>query len=134
MELPVQITFHELAHSEALSRLINEEAAKLDRYFDRIVSCRVLVEREQRHVRGGAPYRVRIDIGVSGDEITVDASPSLTPEPSDDEATVRRKSLEIHAMYRDPALAVRSAFRRARRRLQDHARRMKGSHARSSIR
>lgn len=134
MEFPVQIAFHELEHSDALSRLINDEAAKLDRYFDRIVSCRVLVEREQRHARGGAPYRVRIDIRVPGEEISVDASPSLSAEASDDDATMRRKALEIRAMYKDPALAIRAAFRRARRRLQDHARHLKGAHVRSSIR
>ena len=133
MELPVQITYRELDPSEALSRLIRSEAAKLDRFFDRIVSCRVLVEREQRHLRGGAPFHVRIDIGVPGEELTIDTVPSLRTIP-DDEMAKRRKSTEVDAMYKDPALAVRDAFRRARRRIQDYARRLMGPHVRSSIR
>ena len=133
MELPVQITYRELDPSDALSRLIREEAAKLDHFFDRIVSCRVLVEREQRHLRGGAPFHVRIDIGVPGDELVIRTLPSLRATP-DDEAAKRRKSDEIDVMYKDPALAVRDAFRRARRRIQDYARRAMGPHVRSSIR
>jgi hypothetical protein len=57
MELPVQITYRGVNPSDALSRLIRKEARKLDEFFDRIVSCRVLVEREQRHLRSGAPFR-----------------------------------------------------------------------------
>ncbi|HVA26553.1 MAG TPA: HPF/RaiA family ribosome-associated protein [Candidatus Baltobacteraceae bacterium] len=134
MELPVQITYRELDPSDALTGLIREEAAKLDRFFDRIVSCRVLVEREQRHLRVGAPFRVRIDIGVPGDELTIDAVPSVLAAVTDDEGAMRRKRAEVDAMHKDPALAVRDAFRRARRRIQDYARRTMGPHVRSSIR
>lgn len=134
MELPVQITYRELDPSEALSQLIHKEASKLDRFFDRIVSCRVLVEREQHHLRGGAPFHVRIDIGVPGDELVIDTMPSLRAKVADDEAAMRRKSAEIDAKYKDVTLAVRDAFRRARRRVQEHARRMMGPHVRSSIR
>lgn len=133
MELPVQITYRELDPSDALSRLIHEEAAKLDRFFDRIVSCRVLVEREQRHLRGGSPFHVRIDVGVPGDELVIDTVRGLKANPPD-EIAKRRKSTEVDAMYKDPALAVRDAFRRARRRIQDYARRLMGPHVRSSIR
>lgn len=134
MELPLQITYRELDPSDPLTHLIREEASKLDRFFSRIVSCRVVVEREQHHLRAGAPYRVRIDIGVPGDELTIDTAPSVRPPGADDEVTKRRKSAEYDAMYKDPVLVVREAFRRARRRLQDYARRMMGPHVRSSIR
>lgn len=134
MELPLQITYRELDPSDELSRLIREEAAKLDRYFDRIVSCRVVVEREQRHLRSGAPFHVRIDIGVPGDELTIGANPGFRMPAAGDEPARRRKSAEVAAMYKDPVLAVRDAFRRARRRLQDHARRGLGPHVRASLR
>jgi ribosome-associated translation inhibitor RaiA len=134
MELPIQITYRELDPSDELSRLIREEAAKLDRFFGRIVSCRVVVEREPRHLRNGAPFRVRIDIGVPGEELTVDANPSVRVAAPGDEPGMRRKSGEIAAMYKDPVLTVRYAFRRARRRLQDYARRGLGPHVRASLR
>ena len=98
MELPVQITYRGLDSTEALSDLIRKESDKLDKFFDRIVACRVLVEREQHHLRSGTPFRVRLDLTVPGAELDVDAA------------------------HKDAALTVREAFRRARRRLQDSVR------------
>jgi len=134
VETPIRITYRELDASESLSRLIETEAGKLERYFDRIVGCHVLVEREQQHLRSGAPFRVRIDLRVPGEEIAIDAAPSARERSTDDQPALRRKRTEISAMYKDPALAVRDAFRRARRRLQEHARRCLGPHVRSSVR
>ncbi|MHB8432555.1 MAG: HPF/RaiA family ribosome-associated protein [Candidatus Tyrphobacter sp.] len=126
MEIPVKITYRHLHPSEGLTRLIEREASKLSRFYDRIMTCEVLVEQEQRHIRHGAPFHVRIDIEVPGSELVIDTEPSLRVTPADDDAAVtRHKSAEIAAMYKDPALAVRDAFRRAKRRLQDHARRVR---------
>jgi hypothetical protein len=123
MELPLQITYRGIESSDALSRLIRREGAKLELFFNRIVSCRVLVEREQRHLREGAPFRLRIDLEVPGTELTVDTARSIRAPGADDETPVRSKSDEIDAMHKDPELTVRDAFRRARRRLQDYTRR-----------
>jgi len=133
MELPVQITYRGVTPSEALSRLIRKEARKLDEFFDRIVSCRVLVEREQRHLRSGAPFRVRIDLTVPGKELAVDTARNIGVAAADAEKPMRRKAAEVDAMHKDPELTVRDAFRRARRRIQDHARRMMATHTRSSL-
>jgi hypothetical protein len=132
MELPLEVTYRALDPSDALSRLIADEADKLETFYDRIVSCRVVVEREYHHLREGAPYRVRIFIAVPGEELVVDSVPGTHPAP--DDASKRSKSGEVSAMYKDPALAVRDAFRRAKRRLQDFARRRAGPHVRASIR
>ncbi|HEY6485986.1 MAG TPA: HPF/RaiA family ribosome-associated protein [Candidatus Cybelea sp.] len=103
MELPLQITYRGVNPSGALRRLIHKEGAKLEHFFARITSCRVLVEREPRHMRESAPFRVRIDLGVPGNELLTDT------------------------LERDSRVAVRDAFRRARRRLQDYATRLKGT-------
>ena len=134
MELPLQITYRGLEPSDALSELIHKEAGKLNEFFERIVSCRVTVEREQHHIRSGAPFRVRIDLTVPGDELSIDTARSIRIDAADEEKTVRRKSAEVDAMHKDPALTVRDAFRRAKRRLQDYARRAMGAHVRSSVR
>jgi len=134
MELPVQITFRGLDPSEALSELIHKEADKLGTIFDRIIACRVLVEREQRHLRSGAPFSIRIDLTVPGGELTIDTAKSMRTSVADDETAARRKSAEIDAAHKDPALAVRDAFRRARRRTRDFARSKIGPHVRSSVR
>ncbi|MBV8529701.1 MAG: RNA polymerase subunit sigma-54, partial [Candidatus Eremiobacteraeota bacterium] len=39
MSFPVRITYRGFATSPALNRLIREEAAKLEKFFDGIVSC-----------------------------------------------------------------------------------------------
>lgn len=134
MELPIQITYRGLDPSEALRDLIHKEAGKLDKFFDRIVACRVLIEREQRHLRSGAPFRVRIDLTVPGGELTIDTAKSARISAVDEEAPARRKSADVDAAHKDAALAVRDAFRRARRRMQDFARRGMGPHVRSSVR
>lgn len=130
MELPVQITYRGLDPSESLSGLIHREADKLEKFFDRIVACRVLIEQEQRHLRSGAPFRVRIDITVPGSELVIDTAKSLRTSTPDEENPARRKSSEVDAAHKDPALAIRDAFRRARRRTQDFARGKIGSHIR----
>jgi hypothetical protein len=134
MELPVQITYRGLDPSEALTELIRSEAQKLEKFVPRMVACRVLVEREQHHLRNGAPFRVRIDLTAPGAEFAIDTGKTLRTLAPDDEAAARRKSADIDAAHKDPALAVRDAFRRARRRMQDFARGRVGSHVRSSVR
>jgi hypothetical protein len=134
MSFPVQITYRGLDSSEALNELIREEAAKLEKFFDGIVSCRVLVERQSAHHHTGFPFHVRLNIVVPGADLAVVTEPSLRAQPLGDEAVRLHKSDEIDAIYKDPALTVRDTFRRARRRVQEYARRRAGPHARSSIR
>ena len=71
MQIPLQISFHGIAHSDALHDAIREKAGKLERYYDRIVSCRVVLELSGRHRRKGKQYAVRIDLKVPGGEMAV---------------------------------------------------------------
>ncbi len=71
MELPLQITAHDFALSEALEAEIRERAARLDTYYDRIIRCRVSVEAPVGHHHRGGPYKVRIDLTVPGAELVV---------------------------------------------------------------
>ena len=59
MDIPLQVSLHGIAHSDALYNAIRERAAKLERYYDRIVSCRVVLELAARHQRKGKQYTVR---------------------------------------------------------------------------
>jgi Sigma 54 modulation protein / S30EA ribosomal protein len=130
MSFPVQITYRGLDASEPLNRLIHSEAAKLERFFDGIVSCRVLVERQYGHHLNGSPYHVRLNVVVPGTDLAIVTEPSLKTQPLDEEAQRVHKSDEIDAVYKDPALTIRDTFRRAKRRLQEYARRRSGSHSR----
>jgi hypothetical protein len=44
MQIPLQITFHGIDHSNALEERIREKALKLEQIYDKITSCRVVVE------------------------------------------------------------------------------------------
>jgi cold shock CspA family protein/ribosome-associated translation inhibitor RaiA len=109
MDHAVQVTFKEMPPSPAVEARIREEAAELEQFSDRVVRCRVVVERPHRHQRHGNLYSVRIDLTVPGHEIVVAREPSQ------------------HHAYEDVYVAVRDAFEAARRQLQDHVRRTRGS-------
>lgn len=104
MKLPLQIAFHNLPPSDAVEAKIREEAGRLDEFYDRIMSCRVVVDVPHRHHKEGNFYQVRIDLKVPGEEIAV------RHEPTE------------HTDYRDLDLAIRDAFDEARRQLEDRAR------------
>jgi ribosome-associated translation inhibitor RaiA len=104
---PLQISIADLPKSEALEALIVKEAEKLERYFDRIVSCRVRVY--QAYKRQGSPYVVHIEINVPGEVIVVDEQPGANTEQA----------------HRDAPQAIRDAFRTAARRVEEYARRLR---------
>jgi cold shock CspA family protein/ribosome-associated translation inhibitor RaiA len=109
MQLPLQVSFRHMEHSEAIEALIRERAAKLDSFSDHIMSCRVVVEPAGKHHQHGNLYEVRIDLTVPGEEIAVTREPSQHTESKD-----------IH-------VALRDAFDSARRQLEDYVRRRRGS-------
>jgi ribosome-associated translation inhibitor RaiA len=120
------VTYRNAHRTDALDAVIHEEAAKLPRFFERIVDVRVTVDRPHRHHRTGSPFHVRIDIGVPGDDLVINKEPTLRAALLADEAPHAGKSTEIDADHRDAERAVRDAFRKAERRLRDYARRKAG--------
>ena len=99
MEIPLQISLHGVAQSDALHNAIREKAEKLNRYYDHIMSCRVVLELDARHKHQGRQFHVRIDLKVPGGEIAV-----------------------TRTHDEDVQVALRDAFDAARRQLEDHAR------------
>jgi ribosomal subunit interface protein len=71
MQVPLQITMRDIAHSDALDAHIRDKAAKLEEFHPRITSCRVAVEHLGQHHQQGREFRVRIDVRVPGKEIVV---------------------------------------------------------------
>ena len=94
--------------SEAIETHIVEKAGKLERFYEKITNCRVIVEAPHRRHHKGKLYHVRVDITVPGDELVVKREP---PQ---------------HASHEDIYVAIRDAFDAARRELQDYARRRRG--------
>jgi len=100
MQQPLQSTFRHMASSPAVEERIRERAKALERFFDRIVSCRVVVESRQPRQHGNL-FQVRIDLSVPGCEIFVG-----------------RDTAAQHA-HQDIYAAIRDAFEAARRQLED---------------
>jgi len=113
MRIPLQITFKNMPHSKAIEAKVMEKSAKLDRFFDRIMSCRVVVEESQRRQHQGKLFSVRIDLTVPGKELAI-----------------TRQENE------DPYIAAREAFNAAVRLLEEHGRVKHGevkSHAQPAV-
>ena len=103
MRIPLQVTFRNMPHSDAIEAKVTEKSAKLDKFYDRIMGCRVVVEETQRRHHQGNLYSVRIDITVPGKELAVN-----------------RQENE------DAYVAVRDAFDTAGRLLEEHGRQLRG--------
>lgn len=108
MQLPLQISFRHMDPSPNVETAIRKRAERLDRFFPRIMGCRVVVEAPHRHHRKGKLYEVRIDLTVPGEEIAV-----------------TRSGPRNHA-HEDVYVAIRDAFNTADRLLEDHARKFRG--------
>lgn len=137
MELPIQITYRNMEPSPAVTARVEAEAAKLDTFFDRITSCRVVIEAPHRHHKWGELFHVRIELSVPGAELVVSHEPTPHSALSHDDEAALQKHFEIHPEHKDVYVAIRDAFGSARRQLQDHVKRMRGevkSHVRSEDR
>lgn len=71
MRDPVEITLRGVAESRALRRYISDEARRLEREFDRIEACHVVVEALHQRGLPGAQYAARINITLPGTEVVV---------------------------------------------------------------
>jgi ribosomal subunit interface protein len=103
MKLPLQIAARGVELGSETEALIRQHAEKLDRYYDRIMGMRVMVEVPQRQMGEPIVHNVHIDITVPGGEVVVK----------------RQAHPELHT-------AIQRAFEAARRQLQEYARRQRG--------
>lgn len=107
-------------HSEAVAARIQEEADKLDQYFDRIMSCRVVVEAPHRHHRRGDAFHIRIELGVPGRELVASHEPVAHTGMKPEHGEERKTHSESEGPHQDVYVAIRDAFKAVRRQLQDY--------------
>ncbi len=108
MKLPLQVVFRDMGASDAIEAAVRKRAEKLERFYDYIMSCRVVVEMHHRHHHQGNLYHVRVDLKVPGEEIVASREP------------------DEHHAHEDVYVAIRDAFDAVLRRLEDHVRRRRG--------
>jgi cold shock CspA family protein/ribosome-associated translation inhibitor RaiA len=109
MQTPAQVEFEGVQGSAEFKAAIEKHLAELETRFGRVTAARVVVKGPGEHHQTGGQYQVSIRLALpDGREINVGRT------PKQDER------------YADLTFAIDNAFRRARRRLQDQARLMRG--------
>ncbi|OPY15520.1 MAG: Cold shock protein 1 [Syntrophus sp. PtaU1.Bin005] len=103
MIIPLQITGHGVDLSEEVRNEITDRANKLDKFYDRIMRCKVVVDEPKKHPHSGRLYSVHIIMTVPGGEIVT-----------------RREQNE------DLLVAMRDSFAAAQRKLEDFSREQRG--------
>ena len=102
MKLPFELLQKDVTLTPGMAEDIRSRAEKLDRFYERIMRCRVTVEGSGIHHRQGR-YGVTIDLTVPGSELLVRKYAAANLE-----------------------LALKGAFGAATRRLEDYLRRRRG--------
>jgi ribosomal subunit interface protein len=102
-----KVDFKDVDSSPALTDAVQEQADKLEKYFDRITSCHVVISHPHRNHNHGNTFHVSIVLHIPGQEIVVNREP------------------ETNTNHEDPYQAVRDAFKAAKRQLQDYVQKMR---------
>jgi ribosome-associated translation inhibitor RaiA len=108
MTLPLQITFRHMQPSPALETRIRDLVSRLERFSGHISRCHVVVEPPTGHQQQGGLYDFHVDITLPDQEIAV------------------RHARSADQAHEDPYVALRDAFRAARRKLEDYERTRRG--------
>lgn len=61
MQVPLEISYHNIEGSQWIDDYIKERSAHLEQICDGLISCRVVVERSQHQHHTGNPFRVRVE-------------------------------------------------------------------------
>ncbi len=82
MTFPIQVSFRNLAFSEAAESLCWQEASRLQSACERISNCRVFIEARRNGVPEHERIRVRVDVHLAGERVlTAEAVASETGDP-----------------------------------------------------
>lgn len=103
MESPVQITYRDVDPNPSMDAAIRKQVDRLDALYPKIISCRVAVETASQRHRTGNPFQIHIDLSVPGAELIVGRPQS--------------KGNQHHDFF----IALRDAFRAARRELKTYS-------------
>ena len=109
MQVPLQVAFEGIQHSDVIEARIREEAQKLEQFYGRITSGRVVVARPQHRHHKGDIYHIRVHLVLpDAADIVINREPAAT------------------GAHEDVYVTIRDAFKAARRQLQDIVRKREG--------
>ncbi len=80
MQVPAEISFNGVSHSDFNEGYIRERIQRLESLTDDIIACRVVVERPHAHRHTGNPFRVRVELTLpKRKELVVDKERNVEP-------------------------------------------------------
>lgn len=106
LQVPLEISFHNIESSDWAEQEIRARAAGLESIYDRLVSCRVRVDRRATNSNDTIPPVVHIEMGIPGRKDLV-----VSHEPDHLQQKFQRPDLHN---------AINEAFRIAERQLRDY--------------
>jgi ribosome-associated translation inhibitor RaiA len=72
MDIPLEVAFHNVEPSDGLKAAVKQHMAKLEKFHDHIIGCRVSIEMPHKSQKAiGNPPDVHIVLRVPGKEIVV---------------------------------------------------------------
>lgn len=105
MEIPQEVSFRNVEPTERLKARLDREIGKLERFYDGIIGCHVMVEVPHERHESGNLHHVRIRVTVPGEELVVSRDP---PE---------------HHEHEQVETAIDDAFAAMQRQLEEYSRR-----------
>ena len=113
MQVPLEISFHNIDNSEWAKDEIQGQVAKLETIFDRITSCRVRVDQRADNTNHTIPPVVRIEIGIPGRKDIV-----VAHEP--DHLQRRYQRPDLHRAINEAFRIAAAQLSELKRKLSDH--------------
>jgi len=103
MEIPLEITFHNMSTSLSLSADIRKRVAKLEKFYGRLISCRVSIEARSKQHRKGNVYEVHVEMHAPHGHLVVSREPHHVKE--------RHARPDVRASVRDAFKAAEDQLR-----------------------
>ena len=109
MQVPLQITFRNMAASEKIEADIRKRVEKMTAHHRDIISCHVVVEAPAQHHHKGGLFKTMIDITSPSGKFVINREPPVQ-----------------HKAHEDAHVSIRDAFNAVERQLEEYADKRKG--------
>lgn len=115
MQVPIELSFHGCDHSDALESEIQSRVSKIEEFYGRIVSCRVVVELPHKSHAQGKLFHINIDLSLPGAGHVVHNDRGQNPAHED-----------VHVAVRDAFNAIEAQVKKVVTKRRDEARQATG--------
>ena len=102
MSFPIELNFQHMEEKPEFRKMLLHEVRKLERRFDGIRHCHVVMDLPYHHRYQGNPYRLKVEVGLPRGDIIVDRAPSADGRFTDGLAMIRDAFAEISQNLGDP--------------------------------